>query len=99
MESIPCIRHALRHLPPASRRLLFGPRFSNDFESAVLHVLNGGGQNQARAILTGALTGAQTGLSGIPRRFLDDLQEGETLRQLAMDLAAHVGPSADAEES
>ncbi len=53
--------------------------------------MNGGGQNQARAILTGALTGAQAGLSGIPQRFLDGLEEGETLTQLAMDLAAKVG--------
>jgi ADP-ribosylglycohydrolase len=65
-------------------------RFPRDFESAVLHAVNGGGQNQARAILTGALAGAQTGLSGVPQRFLDGLEEGETLRQLAMDLAAQV---------
>jgi ADP-ribosylglycohydrolase len=64
----------------------------------VLNAVNGGGQNQARAILTGALTGAQTGLSGIPQRFLDGLEEGETLTQLAMDLAAQVGPPSEIEE-
>jgi hypothetical protein len=32
------------------------------------------GQNLARTMLTGALAGAQTGLSGIPRRFLDGLE-------------------------
>src|SRR5208283_4527815 len=41
-------------------------RFHDDFESAVLHALNGGGQNQARAILTGALVGAQVSMSAIP---------------------------------
>ena len=62
-------------------------RFHNDFESAVLHAVNGGGQNQVRAILTGALTGAQTGLSGIPQRFLDGLENIEKLREMATDLA------------
>jgi ADP-ribosylglycohydrolase len=62
-------------------------RFHDDFESAVLNSLNGGGQNQARTILTGALVGAQVGLSGIPVRFLDGLEEGETLLKLARELA------------
>ena len=33
-------------------------RFSDDFESAVLHAINGGGQNLNRVTLTGALAGA-----------------------------------------
>jgi ADP-ribosylglycohydrolase len=61
-------------------------RFKNDFECAVLHAINGGGQNQARAILTGALVGAQVGLSGIPRRFLEGLQNGSELTALAVRL-------------
>ena len=56
---MPC---AIYHQLPAAYYL--AARFHNDFESAVLHAVNGGGQNQARAILTGALAGAQTGLSG-----------------------------------
>jgi hypothetical protein len=52
-----------------------------------------GGQNQARAILTGALVGPQTGLSGTPRRFLTGLEEGETLIQLALELAAQASTS------
>ncbi|MGA8239592.1 MAG: ADP-ribosylglycohydrolase family protein, partial [Desulfobacterales bacterium] len=56
-----------------------------------LHAVNGGGQNQARAILTGALTGAQAGLSGIPQRFLDGLEKAENLGKLAADLASKVG--------
>ncbi|WP_074747462.1 ADP-ribosylglycohydrolase family protein [Nitrosospira multiformis] len=56
----------------------------------MLHAVNGGGQNQARAILTGALVGTQTGLSDIPWRFLDGLEEGETLVQFALDLVAQV---------
>lgn len=34
-----------------------------------------------------------TPLAGIPQRFLDGLGEGQTLRQLAMELAAQVGTS------
>jgi len=83
---MPC---AIYHQLPAAYYL--AARFPQDFESAVLHAVNGGGQNQARAILTGALAGAQVGLSGIPQRFLDGLEEGETLRQLAVDLATQVG--------
>jgi ADP-ribosylglycohydrolase len=63
-------------------------RFPNDFESAVLHAINGGGQNQARAILTGALAGAQTGLAGIPARFIDGLEKGPELLDLATRLAS-----------
>jgi hypothetical protein len=37
-------------------------RFRDNLNSSVLHAINGGGQNHACAILTGALTGAQTGL-------------------------------------
>jgi hypothetical protein len=86
---MPC---AIYHQLPAAYYL--AARFPDDFESAVLHAVNGGGQNQARAILAGALVGAQTGLSGIPQRFLDGLQDSTTLSMLAVDLAAKVGSSA-----
>jgi ADP-ribosylglycohydrolase len=58
---------------------------------AAYYLAAGGGQNQARAILTGALAGAQTGLSGIPRRFIDGLEEATALGKLAVDLASQVG--------
>ena len=77
------------HQLPAAYYL--AARFPDDFEAAVLHAVNGGGQNQARAILTGALAGAQTGLSGIPQRFLDGLEDGATLTKLAADLAEQAG--------
>jgi ADP-ribosylglycohydrolase len=85
---MPC---AIYHQLPAAYYL--AARFRNDFELAVLHAVNGGGQNQARAILTAALAGAQTGLSGIPRRFIDGLDEGSALCKLAVDLASKVGDS------
>ena len=82
---MPC---AIYHQLPAAYYL--AARFSDDFESAILHAVNGGGQNQARAILTGALVGAQTGLSAIPRRFLDGLEDSVSLRRLAELVAAQV---------
>jgi len=83
---MPC---AIYHQLPAAYYL--AARFHNDFESAVLHAVNGGGQNQARAILTGALVGAQTGISGIPQRFLDGLEGSTALIKLAADLASKIG--------
>jgi ADP-ribosylglycohydrolase len=84
---MPC---AIYHQLPAAYYL--AARFPDDFESAVLHAINGGGQNQARAILTGALVGAQVGLSGIPARFLAGLEKSAQLTSLALRLgeaAAH----------
>lgn len=87
---MPC---AIYHQLPAAYYL--AARFRNDFESAVLHAVNGGGQNQARTILTGALVGAQVGLSGIPKRFLDGLEDLDKLKHLAMALASQVNGDAD----
>lgn len=56
----------------------------------MLHAINGGGQNMSRAMLTGALVGAQVGLSGIPIRFIEGLEDGEELVQLAKLLADSV---------
>lgn len=78
---MPC---AIYHQLPAAYYL--AARFCDDFEQAVLHAINGGGQNQARAILTGALVGAQVGLSGIPQRFLDGLEKAAELITLAKQL-------------
>lgn len=79
---MPC---AIYHQLPAAYYL--AARFQNDFESAVLHAVNGGGQNQARAILTGALTGAQVGYSAIPQRLLEGLENSEQLSELAIRIA------------
>lgn len=87
---MPC---AIYHQLPAAYYL--AARFRDDFESAVLHAINGGGQNQARAILTGALVGAQVGLSHIPQRFLDGLDNATELSVLAQRL----GESAAQEKS
>ena len=82
---MPC---AVYHQFPAAYYL--ASRFSDDFESTVLHAVNGGGQNQARAILAGALTGAMAGLSGIPQRFIDGLENSAELLQLARQLSNQI---------
>ncbi len=79
---------AVYHQFPAAYYL--AARFPDDYESAVLHAVNGGGQNQARAILAGALTGAMTGLSGIPQRFIDGLENSAELLQLARQLSDQI---------
>jgi ADP-ribosylglycohydrolase len=78
---MPC---AIYHQLPAAYYL--AARFRDDFESAVLHAINGGGQNMSRACLTGVLVGAQVGLSGIPQRFLDGLENHTELVSLAQRL-------------
>lgn len=81
---MPC---AIYHMLPAVYYL--SARFKDDFESGVLHALNGGGQNQVRAMLTGSLIGAQVGLSNIPKRFIEGLQQKDELLRLAEDLVKH----------
>jgi ADP-ribosylglycohydrolase len=85
---MPC---AIYHQLPAAYYL--AARFHDDFESAVLHAVNGGGQNQARATLAGALVGAQVGLSRIPQRFIDGLEDSAILCSLASELAADLETS------
>lgn len=77
---------AINFVLPAAYYL--AARFPRDFENAVLHAINGGGQNMSRACLTGALVGAQTGLSGIPARFIDGLADGREIVTLAKQIAA-----------
>ncbi|AEX99984.1 ADP-ribosylation/Crystallin J1 [Oceanimonas sp. GK1] len=84
---MPCASY---HVLPAVYYLV--ARFAGDFESAVLHAINGGGQNQARAMLTGALAGAQCGLSGIPERFINGLTDNGLL-PLCRTLALQIAPS------
>lgn len=82
---LPC---AVYHQFPAAYHL--AARFGGDFEPAVLHAVNGGGQNLARAMLTGALCGALGGIDAIPPRFLEGLQRRDAYFALAARLADQV---------
>lgn len=80
---MPC---AIYHMLPAAYYL--AARFGDDFESGVLHALNGGGQNQVRAMLTGVLIGAQSGIDKIPMRFIEGLTDKDALLSRVLELAA-----------
>ena len=74
------------HLLPAAYYLMY--RFPNDFEMATLSASNGGGNNMARAALTGAIAGAINGISNIPQRLLKELRNGNELENLAREVAS-----------
>ena len=84
LYSLPCAIYG-----PLPAAYYLAARFAGEFEAPVLHALNGGGQNLNRAALTGALAGAQVGLSGIPQRFVDGLENGAELAELARRVAGH----------
>jgi len=79
---MPC---AIYHMLPAVYYL--SARYHNDFEKGILHAINGGGQNQVRAMLTGALIGAQVGINGIPSRLINGLTDNRALLKLANELS------------
>ena len=62
-------------------------RFPDNFETAVLTAVNSGGQNLARASLTGGLVGAMTGLSSFPDQFIKGLTDGDKWVALAKKIA------------
>ena len=75
---LPC---QISFLTPAAYFL--AARFGEEFEMPVLSAINGGGNNMARAALTGALAGAQVGFSNIPQRFIDGLNDAMAIVPLA----------------
>lgn len=85
LYGLPC---AVYHQFPSVYYL--AARFADDFEGAVLTAVNSGGQNQARAILVGALVGGMVGLPGIPRRFIDGLEKSAERMALAQRLATRL---------
>lgn len=62
-------------------------RFPESFEDAVLCSVNGGGQTTMRTSLVGALVGARVGFSGIPKRFVEGLEDYENILELAKQIA------------
>lgn len=82
---MPC---SVYHQFPAAYYL--AARFADNFETAVLTAVNSGGQNLARALLTGALVGAMVGIDGIPSRFIEGLEHAQARLQLAREIAARV---------
>ncbi len=54
------------------------------------HAINGGGQNQARAMLTGALVGVTVGINGIPKRFNEGPNDKQDIVTTALELACQI---------
>lgn len=80
-------------LLPAAYYLCY--RYPDNFEMAVLSAINGGGNNMARATLTGGIMGAMVGIEGIPERFITGLSKGKMILELATQIAEFsVGESA-----
>lgn len=65
-------------------------KYSDDYETAVLTTINGGGNNMARASMTGALCGAMVGIQGIPERFIDGLVDKDEILANAEALASEL---------
>lgn len=78
----------LGFLAPAAYYL--ASRFSDDFEGAVLNAVNGGGNNMARAAMTGALAGASVGMQNIPQRFIEGLKDGKEILACAEKVVAGI---------
>ncbi len=66
--------------------------YPDDFEKAVFAAINGGGNNMARAALTGGMSGATVGLSGIPERLVEGLNNHERIIAVAERVAALAEP-------
>lgn len=82
LYGLPC---AVYHQFPCAYYL--AARFQGDVESTLLHAVNGGGQNQARAMLAGALSGAIGGINAIPARFIEGLEQRTLFQELAEAVA------------
>lgn len=61
-------------------------RYPDDFESAVVAAVNHNGDSDSTGGVAGAIVGANVGLSGIPRKYLDDLELKQVTLTLADDL-------------
>jgi ADP-ribosyl-[dinitrogen reductase] hydrolase len=58
----------------------------NDFKTAVLTAVNSGGDTDSRGALTGALCGAYNGVSGIPEKWVAQVEESAALQAKAKRL-------------
>jgi ADP-ribosylglycohydrolase len=64
------------------------------FADGVLLAVNHGGDSDSTGALAGNLLGAALGACAIPAEWLDELELGPEIRQVAADLAAHFAPDA-----
>lgn len=65
---------------------LWGLRRFDNFEEALIQVVNRGGDADTAGAVTGALLGAKFGLSAIPKRWLTSLRNRDRLENLSVRL-------------
>jgi ADP-ribosylglycohydrolase len=59
---------------------------SNVFETSVLEAVNGGGDADTNAAMVGAIVGAEVGIDGIPKRWIDGLDKRDMIIRTADEL-------------
>ena len=61
-------------------------KHSDDFDKALITAVNHSGDSDSTGAITGNLLGAYLGLSGIPKKYIDNLELVDMLTELADDL-------------
>ena len=61
-------------------------KYSNDFDKALIAAVNHNGDSDSTGAITGNILGAYLGLSGIPKKYIDNLELVDVLTELADDL-------------
>jgi ADP-ribosylglycohydrolase len=72
---------------PASLYLAW--KYADDFENAVISNTNVGGDNCHRGAVIGALVGGAVGLSTIPPRYVDQIDDATRLRSQIDSIVTH----------
>jgi len=66
-------------------------RHPNDFERAVLTAVNSPGDSDSLGAITGALVGGRVGISGIPKRWVQQVEDSAGLEVLASRVCKRLG--------
>ena len=61
-------------------------KYSGDFDKALIAAVNHNGDSDSTGAITGNILGAYLGLSGIPKKYIDNLELVDVLTELAEDL-------------
>ncbi len=61
-------------------------KYGNDFEKALVASVNHGGDSDSTGAVTGNILGAKLGLKGIPDKFIEKLEMGGIIKEIATDL-------------
>ena len=61
-------------------------KYKNDFDKALIAAVNHKGDSDSTGAITGNILGAKLGLSGIPEKYLKDLELKDLILEVADDL-------------